>query len=97
MRRQPDNLEVTDAEAPSGLDAHTIALIVRAIHQTQPRVSYSNGGKAQLWIGIAATAAMALSGWTLITVSDLKTHVAVLECQLSVTCKKATLERGVDP
>lgn len=100
MTPRPEEEAYGGAEVPRGMDtADMILLIQRAVREMQPpqpKLVYQHNGKGQVWIGIAATAAMALSAWTLYTVSDLKTDVAVLKCQLSPECRKPALPQPLE-
>ncbi len=70
------------------IDPELVELIAKAIARAQPKVSYSNGSKKDLWIGLVATAGLALSAWTLGKLTALGEDVAVIKCQLSAACNK---------
>lgn len=90
-------------ELPHGLSADDLDRLgifmrreLRAIREEidSPKVSYTHGSAATWFLGLLVSISVALNGWELKTIDDLQKAVAVLQCQVSVECKHALLERG---
>ncbi len=81
------------AEVPRVERDDIIALIKTVMSETPPRVEYRNSADrlAIVLLGVLVTIGIALSGWTLDTVSNLKDSVAVIQCQLSSQCQHAIM------
>lgn len=81
------------AEVPRVEREDIVALIKTVMSEAPPRVEYRNSADrlAIVLLGVLVTIGIALSGWTLETVSNLKDSVAVIQCQLSSQCQHAVM------
>ena len=83
------------AEVPRVERDDIIELIKKVMSEVPPRVEYRNSVDrlAIVLLGVLVTIGIALSGWTLDTVSNLKDSVAVIQCQLNSQCQHAVMGR----